>query len=240
MLTNVKEKIENWKQSKKILVKLEEFLSTRQYLAVLTTFIFLTQALGLDLLGFAVLGLLLCYICVCGKNTNAAVPILCMAVFCVSIQNSPSTSASGYTIIGKCVYYVKEASTYYASLWFLIPAAILSLMVIGSLLYRLIVHGNYKQAFSRKGLLWGIVLLSITFITSGIFSQSYTPVDFFFGAQLAATFVIVYLFFVATLDFDSFDFEFIANIMICILVYMITLLIYIYATRFYGFMILSV
>lgn len=240
MLTNIKEKITNWKQSKKFLVKLEEFLSTWQYLAALAAFIFVTQALGLDLLGFAVIGVLFCFICVCGKNTNAAVPILCMAVFCVSIQHSPSQNASGYTIIGKCVYYLKEVSSYYSSLWVLIPAAVLGVMVLASIAYRLIAYGDFKRAFTKKGLLWGIILLGISFITSGMFSKSYAFVDFFFGAQLAATFIVVYLFFVSTLDFDTFDFNYIANIMIAILVYMIALLAYIYATRFYGFLILSI
>lgn len=240
MLTNIKEKITNWKRSKKFLVKLEEFLSTWQYIAALAAFIFVTQALGLDLLGFAVIGVLFCYICVCGENTNAAVPILCMGVFCVSIQHSPQQSASGYTIIAKCVYMIGSVSSYYSSLWVLIPAAILGVMLLSSIAYRLIAHGNLQRAFTRKGLLWGIVLLGLSFVTSGMLSPSYAFVDFFFGAQLAATFILVYLFFVSTLDFDSFDFDYIANIMIAILVYMIVLLAYIYATRFYGFLILSI
>jgi hypothetical protein len=52
MLTNIQEKIRNWSNSKPFIAKMEKFFSGWQFIAVLTAFIFITQALGLELLGF--------------------------------------------------------------------------------------------------------------------------------------------------------------------------------------------
>lgn len=228
------------KQSKKALRKSEEFLSSRWFLVALASYVFLTQAFGLDLVGFIGLALVFAYICFFGKNTNATVPILCLATFCVSTQNSPWKMASGFQIVGKCQFVVGDASTFYSSLPFLFTALIGGAVVLVAMIYRLAVYGNFKRAFQKKGVLWGIVFLSVSFLLSGAFSASWQAVGFAFGAIQGTTFFFVYLFFASTLDFEKFTLSKIADLMLTVMFYIMALLVYIYATRFYGFLILSV
>lgn len=224
---------------KEILQKTEQFLESRWFLLALACYIFITQAFGLDLVGFIGLALVFVFICLFCDDTNAAVPILCMAVFCVSTQNSPWRTASGYQIIDKCKYVLNEASTYYSSMPFIVTAIAGGTLVVLAATFRVVVSGGVKRAFSKNGLLVGVGVLSVSFLLSGVFSRSWQWGDLAFAGIQAATFFFVYLFFASTLNFEKFTLSKIADIMLTIMFYIMALLIYIYATRFYGFLILS-
>lgn len=234
-----RERVVAFKQSNKFIQKVDAFLNGRWFLLALASYIFITQAFGLDIFGFIGLALAFIFICLFGDDTNAAVPILCMAVFCVSTQNSPWNIASGFELIEKCKYKLNAASTYYSSIPFIITAVVGGTLVLAAATYRVIVSGGVKRAFSQNGLLVGIGVLSLSFLTSGLFSRSWEVGDLAFGAIQAATFFFVYLFLVSTLNFEKFTLSKIADIMLTIMFYILALLIYIYATRFYGFLILS-
>ena len=235
----IRERVAAFKQSKRFIQKADGFLNSRWFLLVLASYIFITQAFGLDIFGFIGLALAFIFICLFGKDTNAAVPILCMAVFCVSTQNSPWQTASGYEVIEKCKYKLNEASTYYSSMPFIITAVVGGTLVLAAATYRVLVSGGVKRAFSKNGLLVGISVLSLSFLASGLFSRSWELSDLAFAAIQAATFFFVYLFLASTLDFEKFTLSKIADIMLTIMFYIMALLIYIYVTRFYGFLILS-
>ena len=235
----MKDRLANFKQSNSFLQKAEQFFESRWFLVVLACYIFITQAFGLDLVGFIGLALAFIFICIFCDDTNATVPILCMAVFCVSTQNSPWATASGYQITGKCTFIVGAASTYYSSLPFIITAIVGGTLVLAAAVFRVVVYGDLKRTFSKNGLLVGIGVLSVSFLLSGAFSQSWELSDLAFAGIQAATFFFVYLFFASTLNFEKFTLGKIADIMLTIMFYIMALLIYIYATRFYGFLILS-
>ena len=235
----IKDRLAKLKQSNNFLQKAEQFFEGRWFLVALACYIFVTQAFGLDLVGFIGLALAFIFICIFCDDTNAAVPILCMAVFCVSTQNSPWATASGYQITGKCTFIVGAASTYYSSLPFIVTAIVGGTLVFGAATFRVIVSGGVKRAFSKNGLLIGIGLLSVSFLLSGMFSESWEVSDLAFAGIQAATFFFVYLFFASTLNFEKFTLSKIADIMLTIMFYIMALLIYIYATRFYGFLMLS-
>ncbi len=234
-----KENNKNPEKMKGFLKKAEAFLEGRWFLLALACYIFITQAFGLDLVGFIGLALVFIFICLFCDDTNAAVPILCMAVFCVSTQNSPWKTASGYEIIDKCKFVVNAASTYYSSSIFIITAIVGGALVLAAATYRVIASGGVKRAFSKDGLLIGLCVLCASFLISGVFSRSWQFSDLAFAAIQAATFFFVYLFFASTLDLEKFTLSKIADIMLTIMFYIMALLIYIYATRFYGFLILS-
>ena len=161
MIASVKENITYMAENVGILRGIERFLSSRWFLGLLTAFIFVVQALGWDLIGFGVLAFLFVYICLFCKGTNATIPILCMAVFCVSIQNSPAKKASGFQIIGSCDFFVGAASDFYGSPTFIFTAAILGSMVGTALIFRLIAFGDFKRAFSPRGLLIGVTMVAV-------------------------------------------------------------------------------
>lgn len=236
---NIKEKIAAFKQSNSFLQKTEQFLESRWFLLTLACYIFITQAFGLDLVGFIGLALAFIFICIFCDDTNAAVPILCMAVFCVSTQNSPWSTASGYQVTGKCTFKIGAASTYYSSLPFIVTAIVGGTLVLAAATFRVIAYGDLKCAFSKNGLLVGIGVLSASFLLSGVFSKSWELGDLAFAGIQAATFFFVYLFFASTLNYEKFTLSKIADIMLTVMFYIMALLIYIYATRFYGFLILS-
>ena len=235
----VKESLTNFKQSNKFIQKAEAFLESRWFLVVLACYIFITQAFGLDLVGFIGLALAFIFICIFCDDTNAAVPILCMAVFCVSTQNSPWRTASGYEVTGKCTFTVGAASTYYSSLPFIVTAVVGGALVLAAATFRVLVYGDLKRAFSKNGLLVGVGILGASFLLSGVFSRSWQFSDLAFAGIQAATFFFIYLFFACTLDYKKFTLSKIADIMLTVMFYIMALLIYIYATRFYGFLILS-
>ena len=237
--TRVKDKLAAFKQSNSFLQKTEQFLESRWFLFALASYIYITQAFGLDLIGFIGLALAFIFICIFCDDTNAAVPILCMAVFCVSTQNSPWSTASGYEVTGKCTFTVGEASTYYSSLPFIITAIVGGALVLAAATFRVVVCGDFKRAFAKNGLLVGIVVLCVSFLLSGAFSRSWQFIDFAFAGIQAATFFFIYLFFASTLNYEKFTLSKIADIMLTVMFYIMALLIYIYVTRFYGFLILS-
>ena len=234
-----KARVAAFKQSHSVIQKAETFLQSRWFLLTLACYIFITQAFGLDIVGFVGLALTFIFICLFCDDTNAAVPILCMAVFCVSTQNSPWRTASGYEVIDKCKFVVNAASTYYSSWFFILTAAVGGTLVLTAATVRVAAWGELKRAFSKNGLLVGLGVLCASFLLSGAFSRSWQLTDLAFAAIQAATFFGVYLFFSTTLDFEKFTLSKIADIMLTVMFYIMALLIYIYATRFYGFLILS-
>lgn len=239
MIKSIKDNITYLAENVGVLRAIERFLSSRWFLGLLAVFIFVVQAMGWDLVGFAVLALIFVYICLFCKGTNGTVPILCMATFCVSIQNSPAKNASGFHLLGKCDYFIGEASKFYGSPAFIFTAAIFGSMVATALLFRLLTFGDFKRAFSPRGLLIGISMVAVSFLLSGIDAGGDEKANLIFGAVQAATFFFVYLFLSTTLDYDTFSFDYIANVMLAIMFYIMALLAYIYATRFGGFLIVS-
>ncbi len=238
MIASVKENIQDWMDDSKVLKAIEKFLNGSWFLALFAIFIFVEQALGGDLVGFSVCAALIVYICLFCKNTNASVPVLCMATFCVSTKNSPAYNASAFRLLGKCYYTYGTASDFYGSPQFWLTASVLIAMVVTAMLFRLIVFGNFKRAFSFKGVLWSIVLMSLGFVLAGCTKD---PEDskLLFGVIQAATFFLIYFFYASTLDFKSFTLDRIADIMLTVMFYIIALIGYIYATRFYGFLSIS-
>lgn len=235
MIKSVKDNITSLVDTTKALKSVEKFLTSPWFLAIFAVFVFVAQMFGGDLIGFTVCALLFVYICLFCKSTKASIPILCMAVFCVSTKNSPAKLASGFHLLGKYEYYVGNSSTFYASSQFIFTASVLAAMVLTALVFRLVVFGDFKRAFSFKNLLIGIAFMSVGFLMAGI-EVDKEDSGWFFGLVQAATFFLIYLFYASTLDYESFDLNFVANVMLTIMLYNIALIGYIYATRFYGFL----
>ena len=211
------------------------FFESKYFAPVLAVFTFIIQLLGLDIFGFVALALAFSFVCVFGSSTNACIPILCMAIFCVSTQNSPFDIASAFQGVENGEVIMGEPSTYYASPLFIICALVFGTLLAAAIVYRLVKHADYARVFSGKGLFFGIAAMAVSFLLAG-YGVNFAWHNFIYGAIQAATFLFVYIFFAATLDFKTFSLDYLAETMIWSMIHVIVLVGYIYLTRFKYFM----
>lgn len=216
--------------------KIQRFFYSRWFLLVLGIFIFIVQTFGLDMFGFGVLATVVGYMCLFSKNTNRILPVVCMAVFCVSIKNSPMYPASAFVYIGKLQYTVTSTSTYYSSPAFLIFVIIGVTLLGGALVYRLVRFGDFKKVFCKRGLVWAMLALAIPFMFNGVFASTWQTTDLLMGLIQTGTYLFLYVVLASTMDYDTFTLEDLADIMLTVMFYVLALVTYIYATRYLAFM----
>lgn len=226
----------SYTEKNKILSAINKFLNSWFFLLLLATFIFVVQMKGWDLIGFAVLSGIFFFVNLFCANNRVSFAIVCMAIFCVSVKNSPNLASSGFKLLGKCEYEIGQASTFYSSKQFFDCVKVCAAAVAFAVVYRLLFFGDFKKLLSPTNLLWGIIFIAIAFVLGGKQSDGYDSSDFYFGLIQAGTFLLIYIFFAATQRKRYFTFDYIANLLVVIFVFMLALLIYLYATRFKGFM----
>ncbi len=236
MIKKVERNLVSFTEKSKALSRLDAFLNGRVFLALLAVFIFVVQLMGWDLVGFSTLAVIFFLVNIACRNNRVSFSIICMAIFCVSIKNSPNRNASGFELLGKCEFAIGEASTFYSSEPFIICASACVALVAIALLYRVVCLGNIKRLFSVRSLLWGIIFLCVAFGLSGLNSEGYSKADLIFGLIQAGTFLLVYLYLATTMNKKDFNFDYLANLFITILLFMIGLVALLYLTRFKGFM----
>ena len=205
MLHKVKERITNLRENNKMLTGIERFLQSRWFLLAVTIFISLMQTFGLDLVGFIGLVVLVVYICLFGKNINPLVPIVCLAIYCVSTQNGPWSNPPSED---------GETTSLYYSSYFSVILCIGIPLILSAAVFRVLVFGECKKVFGKNSVFIGFVLLAVSFLLSGAFSSSWTWEDFFWSVVQAATYFFVYVFFAACIDKQTFTLDYIADVML--------------------------
>ncbi len=233
MLETVRNKIVQVRESNKILQAIEGFLQSRWFIVALTAFICLTQTFGLDMVGFIGLALSFVYICIFSKNINPIVPIVCLAIYCVSTQNSPWVETSGMIIGADGAISFGEVATLYYSTFFTVLLCVGIPLLLSAAVFRVLVFGECKKAFTKNSVFIGLAVLSVSFLLSGAFSPSWTWEDLFWGAVQAATYFGVYVFFAACIDKKSFTLDYIANVMLAGLACMIWAVAVMYIRNFH-------
>ena len=74
-----------------------------------------------------------------------------------------------------------------------VQVIIICTICVGSFIARLFLDGSVASFFKRKRhFTWGIIIMDIAFLTNGLFSPVYDPVNLGIGAFLAMGFTIVY------------------------------------------------
>ncbi len=227
MLQKVRNKIVQLRENNKILQTIERFLQSRWFIVALTVFICITQTLGLDMVGFIGLALAFVYICIFSDNINPIVPIVCLAIYCVSIQNGPWTQPSDATA------ELAESTSLYGSTFFTVLLCIGIPTLFSAAIFRVLVFGECKKVFTKNSVLIGLAVLSVSFLLSGAFSASWTWDDLFWGVVQAATYFLVYVFFASCVDKKSFTLDYIANVMLAGLAIMIFAVAVMYITNFH-------
>ena len=197
---------------KKPMLFIERFFNGPLFMFLVATFIFVVQALALDVLGYAVICALLCLVCLFFRNTNPTAILYCMIAFCVSNKLSPQPGA------------YNELSNYYLSAEFITIAIILVSIFFLCLLYRLIAFGDFKKLFSSYAF-YGVLVLAVSYLVAGLGSTNFDSanrlmnfVQFFFPVFIA---VLV----ITTFDFTKFNANVISNICLTILLFIDALVI---------------
>lgn len=222
MFQKVRKKIVQLRENNKILQTIERFLQSRWFIVALTVFICTTQTLGLDMVGFIGLALAFVYICIFSDNINPIVPIVCLAIYCVSTQNSPWAEASGEAIKSESgsTIYVNPAPLYYST-FFSVLLCIGIPLLLCSAVFRVVAFGECKKSLNKNSVFIGMVLLCLSFLLSGAFSNSWTWTDLLWSVIQTATFLGIYIFFTSCVDTETFTLDYIANVMLAGLVCMI-------------------
>ena len=228
----IKDRLDHWKDKYNILTQIDRFLTSRWFTILLAVFIVTVQGLGLDMIGFMVLGTLFTYICIFCKDTTPTAPIVCLAVFCVSLKNSPFDMASSFLGFENGEAVIGDPAPLYYSSEFLTMAIVFGSFVALSAIFRMAVYGNFNRILKKNYVFVGIVVLCMSFLLSGVFSKSYQVEDFWAGALQAVVFFVVYLFFITTVDFERFSLDYIANVMLAGLFCMLFALTIVYVKRF--------
>ena len=218
MVKNLRKKLENCVLESKCMQAINKFLETKWYMIAFMSFVFLVQSFGLECVAFITIALIFAYVCFFMPDTNATIPLICGATFCISLMHSPIQGTSQYF------------STPEFTVCLIIAIAVISL----SILYRLIAYGEFKKVFTKSKLIWGIVALSIAYLLSGIGYKNYTFNDFIMSVIQAGSLFGAYLFLVSTADFKKFNLDVLASFCVVLLFYMIALIIFVYATNILG------
>ena len=236
MLKKLKQKLECTANSNTFIKKVNAFLDSKWYLVAFACFVFLFQALGLDGFAFVIIAALFLYISLFKENTNATVPIICFATFCASTVNSPAQKASGFEIVGAGDFVVNAGSTYYSSPLFFVCFIIAVVLVVVGVLYRMFAYADFRKTFAKKSLVWGVLALAVSYLLSGIGYSQYSVDDLVMSLVQAGTLIAIYVYLTSTVDFEKFNLDALASLCVTIIFYIMALVCYIYATRFYGFL----
>ncbi len=227
MIEIVRNKIVQVRENNRILQAIERFLQSRWFLVALTAFISLTQTFGLDMVGFIGLALLFVYICIFSENINPIVPIVCLAIYCVSTQNGPWTQTSNNTV------ELGDTVPLYSSTFFTVLLCVGIPLLLAAAIFRVLVFGECKKAFTKNSVFIGLAVLSASFLLYGLGSPSWTGDDFFWGVIQAATYFLLYVFFASCVDRKTFTLDYISNVMLAGLACMIFAVAVMYVRKFH-------
>ena len=168
--------------------KINCFLTSPIYIAVVVLSAFLSNAFSLELPVYTLYALAVAYICVKGHDLLPLIPIVVCCYIAPSLCNNPGRNEQSVFAGGQGIYLVCLAA------------------LIGvSVIWR-IVH-NRKMFFRKKyRLLPGMLLLSAAYLLGGIGSKDYAqnaPQSIFFALLQALALILPYLLIAGNVDWDT-------------------------------------
>lgn len=188
------EKIKN----NKIIKAVCAFQATSVYIYVLCALAVLSNAFGLDAFIIAPMLILLCITNLFADNVIYASPVVFTVAFCISPQHSPA----------------KGDLSYYLSVPFLCVTGPLVLAVFITAIIRAVKNKNFKNISFKRGLALGAVAYSAALLLNGTFSAGHDILDFSVGALTVFTIAGLYFFFVATIDGENINYEYLCTAMV--------------------------
>lgn len=158
--------------------KINQFLSTRLYIAVVATLTVLSNVFSLELPVYTLFALFTVYTCLWAEDLQGLMPIVAMGYLTPSVRNNPGRSESSVFTPGHGGVYV----------------IVLALLMAAAVIYR--IARDRQQFFRRKRpLLWGMLILSGAYVLGGIGSDAFPAYWFrhlLFALLQSASIVVPY------------------------------------------------
>ena len=90
------------------------------------------------------------------------------------------------------------------------------IIAVGFFLARIIFDGTFIAAFKKKrAFTWGILALDVAFLTNGLFSEGYAPVNLLYGFMMAAVVTVIYFTVCGILDNSDNVITYACQVMVC-------------------------
>ena len=156
--------------------------------AVLT---FIGHAAGVDLLGWYVIALATIAAFLFHDDSFTAMSILIFAPCAISRQNAPNRSMA--------------ANGYYSSPAVLPQLIVLIVLLVAAFVFRVVVYKEYKRVWKRGRLTVSFLILFGVLLLGGIFSANQGWDNVGYGAMIAASMAVPYLYLLNTADFKRPD-----------------------------------
>ena len=140
------------------LAKINKFLTTPQYIALVMILTLLSNVLALEVAVYSIFVLTAVYICLFGADLLPLMPIFLGCYFAPSVVNNPGRSEDTVFSGGAGIYL-----------------GVLGALLFAACLYR-VIRDRKRYAAQKYPLLWGMVILSIAYLLGGIGSLGYRQV----------------------------------------------------------------
>ena len=90
------------------------------------------------------------------------------------------------------------------------------IIAVGFFLTRIIFDGTFVKAFKKKrAFTWGILALDVAFLTNGLFSEGYAPVNLLYGFMMTAVVTVIYFTVCGMLDNSENVITYACQVMVC-------------------------
>ncbi len=238
-MKKAQQKLINFAKNNVVLSKIVAFLYSWKFSVVYAAIAFLLSALGLDLVGFIMVVVPFAFVCLFCEDTAPTMPLLAMTVFFVSIKNSPQKGASGYRVLGVGRYAEGAGSDYYGQPFFYITISVCVALVVAFAIYRLIT-GDWKRLADKRSLSFGIGAFCLSCFLGGAIGGGANASSLIVALSITAGLAVVYVFLRVTAKPENLSFSAVANLLTTMMFYVMALVVFIYVTRFAGFLELSV
>ena len=140
------------------IAKINEFLTTPQYVAFVMILTLLSNTLSLELAVYSIFIFIAIYICLLGRDLLPLMPIFLGCYFAPSVANNPGRSEETVFSGGAGIYL-----------------GILGALLFAACLYR-VIRDRKRYAAQKYPMLPGIALLSLAYLLGGIGSLNYAQV----------------------------------------------------------------
>ncbi len=170
-----------WRENR-IIKAICKFQDGAFYPLVLGLITVLVHILRLEIYGFAVFAVCLCFTNLFSADTRSALPPL----FLLSLVMAPQPTAL-------------DVGIRYFSLQVIIPIAVFIFLIVLAALVRLYVEKKAGEMFKKSPLIIGFAVLAASLLLGGLFSEHDVKVSLLLAVSLVFTGLIIYMFFSATL-----------------------------------------
>jgi O-antigen ligase len=136
-------------------------------------------------------------------------------------------------------YVDGAASAYYNQPFFSITVTIVVSIVVAFAIFRML-SGDWRRLVDKRSLVFGLGAFFLSCVIGGAIGGGANADSLILALSISAGVVVPYVFLRVTAKPENLSFDAVSDLMITVMFYVMALVVYIYATRFAGFLALSV